>query len=172
MASKTKKEQKEQKEVVEESPDNEDIRNKTRTLIEKLITKKLPKGMASKIEEGIEHVAKSENDEFNVMKYTILTIKVLENLKSQYVIECIKNETWKPENVASLDKDILNPERWQEIQDIRLPKNIKKEKKKGSNKCPRCKSWFTTHYQAQTRSADEPMTTFCACEDCDHHWKF
>ena len=25
--------------------------------------------------------------------------------------------------------------------------------------------------QAQTRSADEPMTTFCYCNDCGHRWK-
>ena len=25
--------------------------------------------------------------------------------------------------------------------------------------------------QAQTRSADEPMTTFALCNDCGHRWK-
>ena len=37
--------------------------------------------------------------------------------------------------------------------------------------CPRCKSKKTTYYQLQTRSADEPMTTFCSCLACDKNWK-
>ena len=27
-------------------------------------------------------------------------------------------------------------------------------------------------FQVQTRSADEPMTTFCFCNECGHRWKF
>tara|TARA_R110000851_G_scaffold128954_1_gene261522 strand:- start:222 stop:749 length:528 start_codon:yes stop_codon:yes gene_type:complete len=30
----------------------------------------------------------------------------------------------------------------------------------------------TTYYQMQTRSADEPMTTFVACHECGNTWKF
>lgn len=30
----------------------------------------------------------------------------------------------------------------------------------------------TTYYQLQTRSADEPMTTFCTCHECGNRWKF
>jgi transcription elongation factor S-II len=28
------------------------------------------------------------------------------------------------------------------------------------------------YYQQQTRSADEPMTTFVTCLECDKRWKF
>jgi len=37
--------------------------------------------------------------------------------------------------------------------------------------CGRCKKNETTYYQMQTRSADEPMTTFISCVNCGHHWK-
>lgn len=30
----------------------------------------------------------------------------------------------------------------------------------------------TTYYQMQTRSADEPMTTFVTCHECGNRWKF
>lgn len=30
----------------------------------------------------------------------------------------------------------------------------------------------TTYYQMQTRSADEPMTTFVSCHECGSRWKF
>lgn len=39
-------------------------------------------------------------------------------------------------------------------------------------KCPKCKKSNTTYNQVQTRSADEPMTTFCYCNECGHRWKF
>ncbi|KAK3273922.1 hypothetical protein CYMTET_9676 [Cymbomonas tetramitiformis] len=39
-------------------------------------------------------------------------------------------------------------------------------------KCGRCKQRKTTFYQLQTRSADEPMTTFVTCVNCDNRWKF
>ncbi|KAL3524073.1 hypothetical protein ACH5RR_016907 [Cinchona calisaya] len=39
-------------------------------------------------------------------------------------------------------------------------------------KCGRCGKKETTYYQLQTRSADEPMTTFVTCVNCNNHWKF
>ena len=41
----------------------------------------------------------------------------------------------------------------------------------GMFKCGKCKSNRTTYYQMQTRSADEPMTSFVTCMNCDNHWK-
>ncbi|KAI0236699.1 transcription elongation factor TFIIS [Massospora cicadina] len=38
-------------------------------------------------------------------------------------------------------------------------------------KCGKCKQRKCTYFQKQTRSADEPMTTFVTCVNCDHHWK-
>ncbi len=38
--------------------------------------------------------------------------------------------------------------------------------------CGRCKQRKTVYRQAQTRSADEPMTTFVTCTNCGHKWKF
>lgn len=37
--------------------------------------------------------------------------------------------------------------------------------------CRKCKSKNTTFVTLQTRSADEPMTIFITCQDCDLHWK-
>jgi transcription elongation factor S-II len=42
---------------------------------------------------------------------------------------------------------------------------------KGAFKCAKCKSERTTYYQMQTRSADEPMTTFVTCHNCSKRWK-
>lgn len=41
----------------------------------------------------------------------------------------------------------------------------------GMFRCNKCKSYRTTYYQLQTRSADEPLTTFVTCHNCDKKWK-
>lgn len=38
-------------------------------------------------------------------------------------------------------------------------------------KCGRCGQKKVSYSQAQTRSADEPMTTFCECTVCGNRWK-
>lgn len=38
--------------------------------------------------------------------------------------------------------------------------------------CGKCKQRQVSYSQAQTRSADEPMTTFCECLACGNRWKF
>ena len=47
-----------------------------------------------------------------------------------------------------------------------------KENYTGMFKCGKCKGMKTTYYQMQTRSADEPMTTFVTCIACNNRWKF
>ncbi|KAF2835525.1 transcription elongation factor S-II [Patellaria atrata CBS 101060] len=41
-----------------------------------------------------------------------------------------------------------------------------------SLQCGKCGQKKVSYSQAQTRSADEPMTTFCECMNCGHRWKF
>lgn len=38
--------------------------------------------------------------------------------------------------------------------------------------CGKCHKKRVSYTQAQTRSADEPMTTFCECLECGNRWKF
>jgi len=39
-------------------------------------------------------------------------------------------------------------------------------------KCGKCNKRNCTYNQIQTRSADEPMTTFVLCNECGNRWKF
>lgn len=39
-------------------------------------------------------------------------------------------------------------------------------------KCGKCGKRHCTYTQVQTRSADEPMTTFVYCQECGNRWKF
>lgn len=38
--------------------------------------------------------------------------------------------------------------------------------------CSKCKKNNVSYSEMQTRSADEPMTTFAYCMECGHRWKF
>ena len=71
----------------------------------------------------------------------------------------------------------LKPKRWAEM----IAKIIEKEKAMYSKSstasifmhCSSCKrKTKCDYYQMQTRSADEPMTTFVTCLECDKRWKF
>ncbi|MBA0756111.1 hypothetical protein Gogos_022372 [Gossypium gossypioides] len=39
-------------------------------------------------------------------------------------------------------------------------------------KCRRCGKRETSFYELQTRSADEPRTTYVTCVNCNNHWEF
>lgn len=52
-------------------------------------------------------------------------------------------------------------------------KNMKKNTVRTSNayQCNKCNGRRIYIYEKQTRSADEPMTTFFECQDCPNRWK-
>lgn len=43
--------------------------------------------------------------------------------------------------------------------------------KEGEFQCGKCKGRKIQSMQKQMRSADEPMTTFFHCVNCNHRWK-
>eukprot|EP01054_Gregarina_sp_Poly1_P006171 Gregarina_sp_Poly_1__6170@NODE_3265_length_1224_cov_138_324978_g2073_i0_p1_GENE_NODE_3265_length_1224_cov_138_324978_g2073_i0NODE_3265_length_1224_cov_138_324978_g2073_i0_p1_ORF_typecomplete_len308_score53_62TFIIS_M/PF07500_14/1_8e03TFIIS_M/PF07500_14/3e24TFIIS_C/PF01096_18/1_7e17Med26/PF08711_11/2_4e10Cytochrome_C7/PF14522_6/0_11DUF4189/PF13827_6/4_7e02DUF4189/PF13827_6/1Cytochrome_C554/PF13435_6/1_6e04Cytochrome_C554/PF13435_6/0_15_NODE_3265_length_1224_cov_138_324978_g2073_i01681091 len=48
-------------------------------------------------------------------------------------------------------------------------RNVKRAK--GQFPCGKCRSENTTYFQMQTRSSDEPMTTYVTCLNCHNRWK-
>uniref|UniRef100_A0A6C0HLL9 TFIIS-type domain-containing protein n=1 Tax=viral metagenome TaxID=1070528 RepID=A0A6C0HLL9_9ZZZZ len=82
-----------------------------------------------------------------------------------------------PQDFAELSAVDLCPKRWK----ARIEAQIEKDKHLYSNTgaasiyfyCSGCKKKSKCdYYQLQTRSADEPMTTFVTCLECDRRWKF
>ncbi len=95
--------------------------------------------------------------------------------------ERLTNKTLKCKDLVSMTSDQLMPEGpyaqemiKQQNRDLEIEKIKSKmdEEYEGIFKCRKCHSRKTTYYQLQTRSADEPMTTYVTCMECDNHWKF
>ena len=98
------------------------------------------------------------------------------NKNADFVLGKIKYGLWEPEKIISMTPQELYPDIWEEL----ILKNIKKMEQlsKQNNvqgtdmfRCGKCKKNNCTYYQMQTRSADEPMTTFVSCLDCGCRWK-
>ena len=81
-----------------------------------------------------------------------------------------------PEKIATMTHAEMRPEKWQS--------HIERKQKRDTFltsqnlvattnlfTCFKCKKNECTYYQLQTRSADEPMTTFVTCILCDSHWR-
>ncbi|WVQ74461.1 transcription elongation factor S-II [Cryptococcus sp. DSM 104548] len=84
-----------------------------------------------------------------------------------------------PEKVANMSKDEMASESVRMLNQKLATDNLFKAKAVGETqaetdafKCGRCQQRKCTYYQMQTRSADEPMTTFVTCTNCGNRWKF
>lgn len=113
--------------------------------------------------------------------YRRKAISILFNLKEprSQLVNRLKSGEVKTKDVADLSPDKLWPTgpyatslKEREYRELVRDKNKGVEKDfKGAFQCGKCRSWRTTYYQLQTRSADEPMTTFVNCVDCGKRWK-
>lgn len=106
---------------------------------------------------------------------------ILYNLRqdTSYIFERISQGELKTSQLPTLSPDLLWPGgpwdlRQKELQ-IKAMKmdlaNNRLDDYSGMFPCPKCKSDKTTYYQMQTRSADEPMTSFHTCLKCGKRWK-
>lgn len=87
--------------------------------------------------------------EITPKKFVVLTHDEMKSDERRAEIEKLQDENMKQAMVAQVEKAISK-----EFQ------------------CGKCKKKMVSYSQAQTRSADEPMTTFCECMNCGNRWKF
>ena len=99
------------------------------------------------------------------------------NKNAPLVLNKIKYGIWEPEAIVTIKDTELYPDIWEQL----IIKNAKKlemlsrqQNVQGTSmfKCAKCKLNNCTYFQMQTRSADEPMTTFVTCLNCANRWKF
>lgn len=119
---------------------------------------------------------KWSDKQFNKI-YATCARKVLANISytanSAVLKEKIRDGNSDPYILAKMSREELNPEIWESLKEKSLKQSIIKQEvtDDGMFKCNKCKSMKTVYYQMQTRSADEPMTTYVTCTNCGSKWK-
>ena len=104
--------------------------------------------------------------QYNLKKSPVLKRWITEKkIKSRDVVDMRPEDLWPDGPYAAVRQDRIH----KEMRKAYLAQEVKNQE--GFFTCGRCKSKKTTYYQLQTRSADEPMTTFVSCLNCDRNWK-
>ena len=97
-------------------------------------------------------------------------------IKNNNFIERIKSKEIDAEKIGMLSVYDIFPNNWKELINIKskrdkLKYELKPEAMSNLFKCRKCGSRETSYYEVQTRSADEPMTQFITCLNCENRWK-
>ena len=97
-------------------------------------------------------------------------------IKNKNFIERIKSKEIDAEKIGMLSVYDIFPNNWKELINIKskrdkLKYELKPEAMSNLFKCRKCGSRETSYYEVQTRSADEPMTQFITCLNCENRWK-
>ena len=92
------------------------------------------------------------------------------------ILNQLHNKNIQSSNVAFMTHLELKPKKWEKLIEDKIQRDKNKyefrmEAATDTFTCKKCKSKKCTYYQMQTRSADEPMTTYVSCIDCGNRWK-
>ena len=155
------------------------VRNKLSDILDSVTS-------ANNLEKGIYNNSLEIADKKNVVKkwdnqifvnIYIQNLKIIYiNLKNESLLQRIKNKEFKIHELAYMTHYDYNPEKWKTLIENKKIRDENKytpkiEASTDDFTCGKCKSTKCTHYQLQTRSADEPMTTFVMCLDCGNRFK-
>ena len=121
-------------------------------------------------------VVKKWDNPYFVQIYIDKLRSVYLNLDNPYVLKMLENDDIKSHTIAFMTHQEMRPDKWDDL----IKEKMKRDKNKFETNieaatdtftCRKCKQKKCTYYQVQTRSADEPMTTFVTCLNCDNRWK-
>ena len=101
---------------------------------------------------------------------------ILYNLKEESLLKKLQNKNFKAHELAYMSHYDMSPDKWKELLELQKIKDENKfvdkiEASTDDFTCFKCRTKKCTFYQLQTRSADEPMTTFVTCINCGNRWK-
>jgi transcription elongation factor S-II len=142
--------------------------------------------ISTNLEKGIYNYSLAASEEKKLIKkwsneaFVILYIQklrcILLSLKHKEIIDKLLSKSFKAHELAFMNHQEARPDLWTTLIEEKRIKDENKftpkiEASTDDFICGKCKSKKCTYYQLQTRSADEPMTTFVTCLDCGNRFK-
>jgi DNA-directed RNA polymerase subunit M/transcription elongation factor TFIIS len=161
----------------------DEFRNRIRQHISKYVDND---SYCSNIEKSIYNYSIQQSVKYNIKKrwdnslFVVLYLdkfkQIWHYLKDDHILEKIKQNPNFCKEISFKTEQEIYPDYWNSITEEKITHLDNKyfPKIKASTdkfKCGKCKSKECTYYQLQTRSADEPMTTFVTCISCGNRWK-
>jgi transcription elongation factor S-II len=138
------------------------------SVIQKSVEDKTPRSWASK-RFTQRYIQKAMSIRFN-----------LQHPKNPGLLQRVQSREVSFDWLCSAHPEDLFPALWEPVYEAVARKQLRKESAGTQNvetmpdspfQCRKCKKYKVTYYQMQTRSADEPMTTFFQCHVCLNRWK-
>ena len=142
--------------------------------------------VATNIEKGIfnwaiqnatkNNIVKKWSNPFFITLYIDRLRSIYINLKKPEVSGAVISGKIKAPELAFMTHQEICPDKWKQLIEDKKVRDKQKyepniEASTDNFTCNKCKSKKCTYYQLQTRSADEPMTTFVTCLECGKRWK-
>jgi transcription elongation factor S-II len=127
-------------------------------------------------ESTIKNIIKQwDNHYFRIIYLTRLKSIITNLNKNTEFKQLVMNGSITFDQLSSITHQEINHRRWDNLiqQKIERDKTKYEVQKKINSEftCFKCHSTNCDYYQLQTRSADEPMTTFVSCIECGNRWK-
>jgi transcription elongation factor S-II len=121
-------------------------------------------------------VVKKWDNPYYIQIYLDRMRSIYLNLVKPALLQNVKEGTVTVKTLAFMTHQEMQPDKWDALIQAKIKKDkskydVQQEAMTDTFKCRKCHSKKCSYYQMQTRSADEPMTTFVTCIECANRWK-
>ena len=97
-------------------------------------------------------------------------------IHNKSLLKRLKSKEFKPHEIAFMSHQEMLPDMWRPLIEKKHARDksaveVNLSAATDQFHCFKCHKNQCTFYEMQTRSADEPMTTFINCLNCGNRWK-
>ncbi|KAK6031793.1 transcription elongation factor S-II [Ostertagia ostertagi] len=138
-----------------------------------------PEDIAVRVEEKLFSVHKGTGDKYKAaLRSRVFNLRDKKNPALRHV-ENVLTGVVKPDKFAIMTSEEMASDEVREMRDkfnkaaiLEHQMSVQQGTPSDMFKCGKCGKKNCTYTQLQTRSSDEPMTTFVFCLECGNRWKF
>ncbi len=110
------------------------------------------------------------------VKSIYFNLNTKSSVNNPTLLKRLKKKEFQPHQLAFMSHQQMFPSKWKPLIDAKIARDknateVNLAAATDQFHCFKCKKNICTYYQQQTRSADEPITTFISCLNCGSAWK-